>query len=41
MFYFLGEYINGGNRLDGKQGSEFWFTLPITLEKNKTIERYL
>ncbi|HFU7071975.1 sensor histidine kinase [Bacillus cereus] len=29
------------NRLDDKQGSEFWFTLPITLEKNKTIERYL
>lgn len=29
------------NRLDGKQGSEFWFTLPITLEKNKTTEKFL
>ncbi|WP_305927745.1 sensor histidine kinase [Bacillus mycoides] len=29
------------DRLDGKQGSEFWFTLPITSEKNKTAERFL
>ncbi|ARJ25328.1 HAMP domain-containing sensor histidine kinase (plasmid) [Bacillus mycoides] len=29
------------DRLDGKQGSEFWFTLPITSEKNKTAERLL
>ena len=29
------------NRSDGKQGSEFWFTLPITSEKNKTAERLL
>ncbi len=29
------------NRADGKQGSEFWFTLPITSEKNKTAERLL
>ena len=29
------------DRADGKQGSEFWFTLPITSEKNKTAERLL
>ncbi|PEL75549.1 two-component sensor histidine kinase [Bacillus wiedmannii] len=29
------------NRADGKQGSEFWFTLPITSEKTKTTERLL
>ncbi|MDM5185947.1 HAMP domain-containing sensor histidine kinase [Bacillus sp. DX4.1] len=29
------------DRSDGKQGSEFWFTLPITSEKNKTAERLL
>ncbi|KZE06324.1 Two component system histidine kinase [Bacillus mycoides] len=29
------------NRADGKQGSEFWFNLPITSEKNKTAERLL
>ncbi|WP_257207295.1 ATP-binding protein, partial [Bacillus pseudomycoides] len=29
------------DRSDGKQGSEFWFTLPVTSEKNKVIERLL
>ncbi|WP_088265905.1 sensor histidine kinase [Bacillus mycoides] len=29
------------DRADGKQGSEFWFNLPITSEKNKTAERLL
>lgn len=29
------------DRQDGKQGSEFWFTLPITSEKNKIAERLL
>ncbi|HFK1549122.1 sensor histidine kinase [Bacillus albus] len=29
------------NRADGKQGSEFWFTLPITSEKTMTTERLL
>ncbi|WP_020060208.1 sensor histidine kinase [Bacillus sp. 123MFChir2] len=29
------------DRIDGKQGSEFWFTLPITSEKNKIAERLL
>ncbi|VXC61610.1 Histidine kinase [Bacillus mycoides] len=29
------------DRADSKQGSEFWFTLPITSEKNKTAERLL
>jgi len=29
------------DRADGKQGSEFWFTLPITSEKNKNAERLL
>lgn len=29
------------NRADGKKGSEFWFTLPITSEKTKTTERLL
>lgn len=29
------------NRADGKKGSEFWFTLPITSEKTKATERLL
>ncbi|CAH2464488.1 MULTISPECIES: sensor histidine kinase [Bacillus cereus group] len=29
------------DRSNGKQGSEFWFTLPIISEKNKTAERFL
>ncbi|WP_144508528.1 sensor histidine kinase [Bacillus mycoides] len=29
------------DRSDSKQGSEFWFTLPIISEKNKTAEEFL
>ncbi|EEL03053.1 hypothetical protein bcere0014_53840 [Bacillus cereus BDRD-ST196] len=29
------------DRSNGKQGSEFWFTLPIISEKNKTTEGFL
>lgn len=29
------------DRADGKQGSEFWITLPIVSEKNETAERLL
>jgi two-component system sensor histidine kinase SaeS len=29
------------DRSNGKQGSEFWFTLPIISEKNKTAEEFL
>ncbi|OFD39042.1 sensor histidine kinase [Bacillus mycoides] len=29
------------DRQDGKQGCEFWFTLPVTSEKNESVERLL